>query len=659
MGGLTRAGVSPLNPKPVRHPGWVEADRHSLGVRLMKLDFIDLGKLSVSKTNMRFSKKAPDVSDILPTMRRHGVIVPVLVRQNGSPETFEIVAGARRFHAASLLADERRAAGQEVEAMPCAILETGDNADAIEASLVENSARLDPDEVTRWECFTRLVREGRGVDDLSTTFGLPELAVRRILALGNLLPRIRTAYARKELDATSIRHLTMASKSQQKAWLELFDDADSYCPTGHQLKQWLFGGQSIRVTHALFDTADMKGIVSDLFGEDSYFADAEAFWAAQNAAIEARRATYLEEGWADVVIVPPTERFNSWEHEKAPKRKGGRVYIEVRGNGEVTFHEGYVTGKEARRIERGETVSPTPKAPRPEVTGPMQSYIDLHRHAALRAALIDHGGLALRLMVAHVLAGSSLWSVHLEKQSTRNDVLAESIENSRGEADFDAARRKVLALLSLDPDEPSVTGAGNGMGSKLPVIFLRLMALDEADLLSVIAVVMGETLASGSTIIETVGLHIGLDMAAYWQADDAFFECVRDREVLACMVGEVAGPTIASANAGEKNKVLKTIIRNHLEGAEGRDKVDGWVPGWMAFPPTAYTARGGVGTVEKAAQHLRAFEQASQSGLERHAPDEDEPGEDMMGDGTQDGDENPDTAPDRPAAPGGGAAVAA
>jgi ParB family chromosome partitioning protein len=77
--------------------------------------------------------------------------------------------------------------------MPCAILESGDNADAIEASLIENSARLDPDEVTRWECFTRLVREGRCVEELSTTFGLPDLAVRRILALGNLLPRIREA----------------------------------------------------------------------------------------------------------------------------------------------------------------------------------------------------------------------------------------------------------------------------------------------------------------------------------------------------------------------------------------------------------------------------------------------------------------------------------
>jgi ParB family chromosome partitioning protein len=58
---------------------------------------------------MRYAKKAPDVSDILPTVRKRGVIVPVLVRPNGTPETFEIVAGARRFTAASIVADERRA----------------------------------------------------------------------------------------------------------------------------------------------------------------------------------------------------------------------------------------------------------------------------------------------------------------------------------------------------------------------------------------------------------------------------------------------------------------------------------------------------------------------------------------------------------------------
>src|SRR3546814_19925761 len=84
--------------------------------------------------------------------------------------------------------------------LPCAILEPGDDADAIEASLIENMARLDPDEVTQWESFVRLVKEGRKVEDIAATFGLPDLAVKRVLALGNLLPTIRTIYAKEEIE---------------------------------------------------------------------------------------------------------------------------------------------------------------------------------------------------------------------------------------------------------------------------------------------------------------------------------------------------------------------------------------------------------------------------------------------------------------------------
>lgn len=553
------------------------------------------------------------------------MIVPILVRANCAPGAFEVIAGARRFHAAALVAQERLAEGQEAEPMPCAILETGDDADAIEASLIENSARIAPDEVTRWECFTRLVKEGRSVGDLSITFGLPEIGVKRILALGNLMPRIRDLYRKDQIDGPTIRHLTMASKRQQREWLTLFDDPDVYAPCGYHLKSWLLGGQSIPVKHALFDTEGMTGIIADLFGEDRYFADSESFWPAQNEAIEAKRAAYLEAGWNDVVIVPPTEHFHQWEHEKAPKHKGGRVYIDVRGNGEVTFHEGYVTTKEARRIERGDTVTPTDKAVRPEITGTMQTYIDLHRHAALRAKLLDHQGLALRLMVAHAMAGSSLWSVKVEPQTVRHDGIRESVENSRGEADFDAARRKVLALLGFSPEEPTVVGGmigSPGHGCTQVVTLSRLLALSDAEVMAIIAVVMGETLASGSALIEMVGQQIGMDMAPYWQADDAFFEVLRDREVLTAMVGEVAGEVVAAANAGEKGKVLKAIIRNHLEGAEGRDKREGWVPRWMAFPPSAYTARGGVGTVGQAARVVEALMDG-----EAIAPDDDEAGE--------------------------------
>ncbi|MCW3835034.1 ParB N-terminal domain-containing protein [Sphingomonas canadensis] len=583
----------------------------------MKLEFIPLDKLTVSKANMRYAKKAPDVSDILPTVRTRGVIQPLIVRANCDPGVFEIVGGARRFHAARIVAEERRAAEPanppDAEPLPCAILEGGDDADAVEASLIENLARLDPDEVTQWETFTRLVKEGRSLAELVATFGLPELTIKRVLALGNLLPRIRDLYRKEQIDAATVRHLTLASKGRQKDWLALYDDESAYCPTGHQLKAWLFGGASVPVANALFDV-DASGIatVADLFGEDRYFADVAAFWTAQNEAVETRRAAYLDAGWSDAVVVGPDAHFHSWEYEKAPKRKGGRVYIVVSPRGEVTFHEGYLTRKEAQRARRGDgedggdTAAPATKPQRPEVTSAMQGYIDLHRHAAVRAALTGHPQIALRLMVAHAITGSHLWSVRPEPQSAPNDVVRESVETCLGETAFDERRRAVLGLLGFDPEEPTVVG-GNGDSCGIVGVFLRLLALGDAEVLDVNAIVIGESLAAGSAAVEAVGAEIGVRMADWWQADNAFFEQVRDKEVLAMLVAEVAGKSVADANAKEKGATMKRIIRDCLDGAGGRAKVEGWVPKWMAFPPDAYTTRGGVGTVKARALVVAAL----------------------------------------------------
>ena len=570
----------------------------------MKLEFIDIGNIDDSAVNMRHGKKAPDVSDILPTVRKRGIIVPVILRPGIAEGRFELVAGRRRVHAARLAqADE--GADPELGRVPSAIMEAGDDAAALEASLIENLARLDPDEVTQWETFTRLVKEGREVDDIATTFGLPDLTIRRVLALGNLLPRIRNLYRAEKIDRTTVRHLTLASKSQQRSWLALFDDPDSYVPTGHQLKAWLFGGQSIAAKVALFDLDSYAGAtVADLFGDDRYFADPDAFWTAQNAAIEVRRAAYIEDGWSDVVIVPASEHFHSWEYEKAPKRKGGRVYVDVRSTGEVTFHEGYLTRKEARRVASGDAPE-GPKPQRPELTSTLQTYVDLHRHAAVRAALLTRPEVALRLMVAHAIVGSHLWTVRPEPQTTRNDDVRESVETARGETVFDERRRAVLDLLNFSAEEPTVTG-GNGDDYGITGVFLALLTLSDHAVMEVIAVVIGETMAAGSAAVEAVGTEIGIDIADWWQADDALFGLIRDREVLGRIVADVAGQLVATANAGEKSKTLKRIIGDHLAGADGRTKVERWVPRWMQFPPSAYTTRGGVGTVAAHAKVVAA-----------------------------------------------------
>jgi ParB family chromosome partitioning protein len=581
----------------------------------MKLAHIDIGKLSVSAANMRHGRKPPDIADILPSIRARGVLMPLLVRPATAEgdDHFEIVAGRRRYHAALAVADE---AGQG-EALPCAIIEPGDDAAALEASLIENIARLDPDEVTQWETFTRLVKEGRTFEDVSATFGLTGQQVKRVLALGNLLPRLRDLYRKDEIDAATIRHLTLASKTRQKEWLGLFDDPETYAPRGSQVKAWLFGGASIPAKVALFDLVAYPGkIVTDLFGDEGYFDDAEAFWTLQNAAIEARKAACLEEGWSDVIVLDPGDYFHSWEYEKTPKRKGGRVYVEVRHSGEVTFHEGYLSRKEARRRTGLDGDAPS-KPVRPEITNPMRTYLDLHRHAAVRAALTGHPGVALRLMAAHAIAGSALWSVCPEPQVSRSDGIDASLAGCASEAAFAARRRAVLDVLGHSGDEPTLSG-GNGDDYHLTALFLRLLDLSDAAVLDVVAVVMGETLAADSAVIEALGPRIGVDMAASWQPDGAFFDLIRDREVLTRMLADVAGDAVAKGNANEKAKTLKGIIRDHLTGENGRPKMAAWVPRWMAFPPAAYTERGGVATVER---HARIADLVSPEGDARSSED--------------------------------------
>ena len=474
--------------------------------------------------------------------------------------------------------------------------------------MIENMLRQAPDQVMQWESYTRLVKEGRSVDDIAATFALTELQVTRILALGNLLPRIREAYRAEEIDVATVRHLTLATKAQQKGWLALFEDKDGYAPRGQQLKAWLFGGASISTSVALFDLADFNGlIIKDLFEGCGYFADADQFWAAQSAEIERRKAAYLDSSWSGVEIIPPKSYFQSWEHEKTSKRKGGRVYIEVSAKGEVTFHEGYLTLKEARRrLEGGSNASggngnTSPVTTRPEITAAMASYIDLHRHAAVRAALATQPHVALRVMVAHAICGSPLWGVRVQDQRSRNEAITESIETSVAEARFDERRRAVLGVLGFDPDEPSVT-LGHDPRNGSSGLFLRLLELPDAVIMEVLGVVMAETLASGTGLIETIGLHLGVKMADYWVADDAFYSLVRDREVLTEVLREVGGDIVAEAHAAEKGKTIKSVINDYLTGGNDRIKVENWVPRWMAFPPSAYTQRGGVATVAAASR---------------------------------------------------------
>ena len=68
----------------------------------MKLQFIEIDKLYVDRANMRFAKRPPDVSDILPSVRKRGILQTLIVRP-GEEDRFGILAGSRRFRAGEVL----------------------------------------------------------------------------------------------------------------------------------------------------------------------------------------------------------------------------------------------------------------------------------------------------------------------------------------------------------------------------------------------------------------------------------------------------------------------------------------------------------------------------------------------------------------------------
>ena len=568
----------------------------------MELAHIPFDQLKVSPLNMRHARKAPDVSDILPSIRAKGVQQPLLVRKNGQKEgkdNYEIVAGRRRFFSLKSIAKE----GAQVEPVPCAVMAEGDDAAALEASLIENVARLDPDDMARYETFARLVKEGRRVEDIANTFGVTEIMVKRALALGNLLPDIREAYRNEDIDDQTIRQLTLASEAQQTDWWALFSDPEQRAPRGWQLKQWLFGGE-IKSDVALFPLDTYTGeIVTDLFGEGGLFADTEQFWALQNAAIAEKREAMIKAGWDDVIVLDAGDMFHSWDHVKTPKKEGGRVYVETRTNGKVTFHEGFITRKEhdkrVRKLAAGDKADDAEQTTRPELTAAAQNYIELHRHAAVRHALLGQPQLALRLTVAHMIGGSALWRTQAELQKADKEATAESLAKSKAQAAFEAERTEILKLLGLAEHGHSVVRS-NGDDYRVGTLLVTLLKLSDDEVMRILTFVMSETLQAGTCVIEQLGNHLNVDMGELWESDDAFFDLIRDKTAINAMLKHIGGKAVADGNVSATAKVQKKIIRDFLTG-EGREKKEGWLPKYMTFPFTAYT-KGGAGKLSENAR---------------------------------------------------------
>ncbi len=151
------------------------------------------------------------LDDLVSSIRRHGVLEPLIVRERSDGGGYELISGERRFHAAL------RAGLEEV---PCIELELDDR-EALEVALIENLQRKDLSPFEEAEGFSTLIeRYDYTHDQVADAVGRSRVTVTEALKLLTIPPTVRDACRHADITAKSVL-LEIARAPDEAAMFDL------------------------------------------------------------------------------------------------------------------------------------------------------------------------------------------------------------------------------------------------------------------------------------------------------------------------------------------------------------------------------------------------------------------------------------------------------
>ncbi len=164
---------------------------------------VPTGQLQAGRFQPRRQFDEDAIADLVDSVREKGILQPILVRPYpGHPESFEIIAGERRWRAA------QRAQLHEV---PVIIRDLSDK-EALEVALVENLQRQDLSPLEEADGYRRLVDEfGHTQEELAKAVGKSRSHVANMMRLLQLPDPIKAMVDKSQLSAGHARALLTAA----------------------------------------------------------------------------------------------------------------------------------------------------------------------------------------------------------------------------------------------------------------------------------------------------------------------------------------------------------------------------------------------------------------------------------------------------------------
>jgi ParB family chromosome partitioning protein len=219
---------------------------------------LPLASLTESGMNPRRSFDEAALNELAESIRTQGLLSPLTVRPKG-PQTFEIVAGARRYRAAQL-------AG--LESIPVRIVELTD-AQALETSIVENLQRRDVhplEEASGFAALLRLEEPKYSIEQIAAKCAKSPAYVLARIRLTELSPAVTEAFLKDEIGTGHALLLAKLQPAQQEEALtacyqEQFGSGNKskriLLPV-RQLQQWIEHNILLELASAPFSREDAE-----------------------------------------------------------------------------------------------------------------------------------------------------------------------------------------------------------------------------------------------------------------------------------------------------------------------------------------------------------------------------------------------------------------
>lgn len=173
---------------------------------------MELDKITANPNQPRKNFDEQALKELAESIRQHGVIMPIVVNDNGDG-TYMIIAGERRFRASKL-------AGQKT--IPV-VIRKYDEREVKEISLIENLQREDLNPIEAAMAMKQLMNDYKLTqDELAERIGKSRPAIANTLRLLNLCPEVISLVAEGKLSAGHARTIVLLPPPQQ---IEFANDA--------------------------------------------------------------------------------------------------------------------------------------------------------------------------------------------------------------------------------------------------------------------------------------------------------------------------------------------------------------------------------------------------------------------------------------------------